>query len=103
VEPRLLHGRFFAMRSIAQSVAATVLLLTITTAASAQPSVPGTNRGCSQPGNSENLSDKLAQSGGVLCPHNVDPAIKAPTPRTGDKPVIRPPNGGAGSPNVQPK
>jgi hypothetical protein len=103
LEPRLLRGRFFVMRSIAQSAATTVLLLTMTTAASAQPSVPGTNRGCSQPGHSENLTDKLARSGGVLCPQNVDPAIKAPTPPTGDKPAIRPPGGGSGNPNVQPK
>jgi hypothetical protein len=103
LEPRLLRNRFFAMRSIAQSAATTVLILTMMTAASAQPSVPGNNRGCSQPGNSENLSDKLAQSGGVLCPQNVDPAIKAPTPPTGDKPAIRPPGSGGGNPKVAPK
>jgi hypothetical protein len=91
------------MRRIAQSAAAAALILTTTTAASAQPSVPGGNRGCSQPGSSENLSDKLAQSGGVLCPQNVDPAIKAPTPPTGDKSVIPPPGGSGGNPNVEPK
>jgi hypothetical protein len=91
------------MHRIAQSAAASALILTITMAASAQPSVPGNNRGCSQPGNSESLSDKLAQSGGVLCPQNVDPAMKAPTPQTGDKPAIRPPGSPGGNPNVQPK
>ena len=77
----------------------------MTAAACAQPAVPDANRGCSQPGNSENLTDKLAQSGGVLCPQNADPdpAIKAPTPPTGDKPVIPPPGGPGGNPNVQPK
>jgi hypothetical protein len=30
-------------------------------------------------GSGTNLSDKLAQSDGVLCPPNVDPGIKAPT------------------------
>lgn len=75
----------------------------MTAAASAQPAVPGANRDCSQPGNSENLSDKLAQSGGVLCPQNVDPSIHAPTPPTRDKPVIPPPGSPGGNPNVQPK
>jgi hypothetical protein len=91
------------MVRIAQGAATAVLILTMTAAASAQPAVPGANRDCSQPGNSENLTDKLAQSGGVLCPQNVDPAIKAPTPQTGDKPVIPPPRAPGGNPNVQPK
>lgn len=91
------------MVRIAQGAATAALLLTMTAAAAAQPAVPDAKRGCSQPGNSENLSDKLAQSGGVLCPQNVDPSIKAPTPRTGDKPVIPPPGGTGGNPNVQPK
>ena len=93
------------MRRFVQSAATAGLILATTAAASAQPAVPGANRGCSQPGNSENLSDKLAQSGGVLCPQNADPdpAIKAPTPPTGDKPVIPPPGSPGGNPNVQPK
>jgi hypothetical protein len=91
------------MRRSTQEAVAAALILAITTAASAQPSVPDNKRGCSQPGHSETLSDKLAQSGGVICPQNTDPAIKAPTPPTGDKPVIRPPAGGGGNPNVQPK
>jgi len=93
------------MRQIAQNAAAVALILTVTTAASAQPAVPNADRGCSQPGNSENLSDKLAQSGGVICPQNADhdPAIKAPTPNTHDKPVIPPPGSPGGNQNVQPK
>jgi len=93
------------MCQVIRSAAAAALILTMTAAASAQPAVPGGNRGCSQPGNSENLSDKLAQSGGVLCPQNPnpDPAIKAPTPPTNDKPAIPPPGSPGGNPNVQPK
>jgi hypothetical protein len=79
------------------------LILMMTAAASAQPSVPDNKRGCAQPGHSENLSSKLGQSGGVICPQNIDPAIKAPTPPTGDKSVIAPPAGGSGNPNVAPK
>lgn len=91
------------MGRIVQSAITAVLTLTLATAASAQQAVPNANRGCSQPGDSENLSDKLSQSNGVLCPQNVDPAIKAPTPNTGDKPVIPPPGSPGGNPNVQPK
>jgi hypothetical protein len=54
------------------------------------------------PGN-QNLSDKLAQTGGVLCPPNIDPEIKAPTPQGGRMPVIPPPGSPGGDPSVQPK
>ena len=51
-----------------------------------------------------NLSDKLAQSGGVICPPSTgDPDIKAPTPKGGTMPVIPPPGSPGGNPNVQPK
>jgi hypothetical protein len=50
------------------------------------------------------LSDKLAQSKGVICPpRHVDEDIKAPTPRGGRMPVIPPPGSPGGNPNVQPK
>jgi hypothetical protein len=52
----------------------------------------------------EPLSDKLARTGGVICPPNVDPEIKAPTPQSGNKmPVIPPPGSPGGDPSVQPK
>jgi len=38
------------------------------------------------------LSDKLAQSGGVICPpEGLDPDIRAPAPDGGQTPVIPPP------------
>jgi hypothetical protein len=50
------------------------------------------------------LGDKLARSNGVLCPPSgIDPEIRAPTPETGDKPVILPPGSPGGNPNVRPK
>ena len=50
------------------------------------------------------LSDRLARSGGVLCPPPyVDPAIKAPTPPGGSMPVIPPPGSPGGDSNIQPK
>jgi uncharacterized low-complexity protein len=52
----------------------------------------------------EPLSDKLARTDGVICPPNVDPEIKAPTPESGNKmPVIPPPGGPGGDPSIQPK
>jgi hypothetical protein len=54
-------------------------------------------------GSGTNLSDKLAQSDGVLCPPNVDPGIKAPTPEVGKMPVIPPPGSPGGDQSVRPK
>jgi hypothetical protein len=51
----------------------------------------------------QTLSDKLDQSNGVICPPNVDPGIKAPTPNAGNMPVIPPPGSPGGDPTVQPK
>ena len=54
-------------------------------------------------GSSGDLSNKLSQSNGVICPPDVDPAMKAPTPNAGKMPVIPPPGSPGGSQNVQPK
>ena len=52
----------------------------------------------------ENLSDKLARSGGVICPpEHVDPEIRQPTPPGGNMPVIPPPGSPGGDQSVQPK
>jgi hypothetical protein len=52
----------------------------------------------------EPLGDRLAKSNGVLCPPaDVDPAMRAPTPDTGNTPVIPPPGSPGGDPNVRPK
>jgi len=52
----------------------------------------------------EPLGDKLARSDGVLCPPaGVDPQMHAPTPDTGNTPVIPPPGSPGGNPNVRPK
>jgi hypothetical protein len=51
-----------------------------------------------------NLSEQLAQSGGVICPPaNVDPEMKVPTPDAGRTPVIPPPGSPGGDQSVQPK
>jgi hypothetical protein len=55
-----------------------------------------------QPG--ATLSDKLAQSNGVICPPSgVDSEIREPAPPGGSMPVIPPPGSPGGNPNVQPK
>jgi hypothetical protein len=52
----------------------------------------------------EPLGDKLARSDGVLCPPaGVDPAMRAPTPETGNTPVIPPPGSPGGDPTIRPK
>jgi hypothetical protein len=52
----------------------------------------------------EPLGDRLARSDGVLCPPTgVDPQMHAPTPDTGNTPVIPPPGSPGGDPNVRPK
>jgi hypothetical protein len=53
----------------------------------------------------DDLSEKLARSGGVICPpDHVDPEIKQPTPPTGSSmPVIPPPGSSGGDQSVQPK
>ena len=48
-------------------------------------------------------SQKLDDTAAVICPPDVDPAMKAPTPSTGVKAVIPPPGSPGGNPNVQPK
>ena len=53
---------------------------------------------------SEPLGDKLAKSDGVLCPPmGVDPQMRAPTPDTGNTPVIPPLGSPGGDPTVRPK
>ncbi len=51
----------------------------------------------------QTLSEKLNQTKGVICPPEVDPGMKAPTPSTGDSAVIPPPGSSGGNQNVQPK
>ena len=51
-----------------------------------------------------NLSDRLARSGGVICPpEHVDPEIHQPTPPGGTMPVIPPPGSPGGDQSIQPK
>ena len=55
-------------------------------------------------GNSEPLSDKLAQSRGIICPPaGVDPAMPVTPPAGGRLKVVPPPGSPGGDQSVQPK
>jgi hypothetical protein len=82
-----------------------MLALTLAGNSLAFAQAPGdAQKPCAEPGDSsKTLSDKLDQGGGVICPPNVDPGIKAPAPETGKMPVIPPPGSPGGDPTVKPK
>ena len=82
-----------------------LLALMLAALAPARAQAPGAEqKRCSPPGDSsKTLSDKLDQAGGVICPPNVDPGMKALAPETGKMPVIPPPGSPGGDPNVRPK
>ena len=83
-----------------------VLALTLAAVSMAGAQAPNAEqKPCSQLGgdSSKTLSDKLDQGGGVICPPDVDPGMKAPTPEAGKTPVIPPPGSPGGDPKVQPK
>jgi hypothetical protein len=62
------------------------------------------DRACSQQERAnKTLSGKLDQTAGVICPPDVDPAIKVPTPNAGKTPVFQPPGSPGGDQLVQPK
>jgi hypothetical protein len=55
-------------------------------------------------GDRSNLSEKLAESKGVICPPaGHDPEMAVPPPETGTMRVIPPPGTPGGNPTVQPK
>ena len=55
-------------------------------------------------GRGPQLTDRLAQSGGVLCPPSgVDPGMRAPTPEGGNTPVIPPPGSRDSDSSMRPK
>ena len=85
---------------------ATLLALAFLGASAACAQAPGAEpRLCAKPGgdSSKTLSEKLDRSGGVICPPNVDPGMKAPAPETGKMPVIPPSGSPGGNPQVRPK
>jgi hypothetical protein len=109
-----MRSRFAALLVIATAVIGTVYALP----AQAQPAPahspsplaqrecePGTNAPTlGEQDSTRNLSDRLAQSKGVICPpHDIDPQMNAPPPAEGGgkMPFVAPPGGG--NPNEQPR
>ena len=64
---------------------------------------PSSNGCTAQERSNKTLENSDQKNAGVFCPPDVDPAMKAPTPQTGDTSVIPPPGTPGGDPNVQPK
>jgi hypothetical protein len=93
------------MNRIAKGRVVLAVTLAMTSTAFGQPQTVDP-KACSDAAHStpnQTLSDKLAQTNGVICPPDVDPNIKAPAPDTGKMPVIPPPGSPGGDPSVQPK
>jgi hypothetical protein len=61
--------------------------------APSQAQAPPSQKGCTPQEKSNETLQKSDQTAGVMCPPDVDPAMKAPTPKTGDQSVITPPSG----------
>jgi hypothetical protein len=66
---------------------------------------PGTPNGLKSGGSdAKPLTDKLAESGGVLCPPPAADTMRVPAPSTGSNmPVVPPPGSPGGDPTVTPK
>ena len=83
------------------SWSALLIALAMTSAVVAQAQAPDP-KGCTpQERSSQALNQGADKNAGVICPPDIDPAMKAPTPSTGDKAVIPPASGGNGT--AQPK
>ena len=68
--------------------------LTVASTVLAQAQAPDP-KGCTpQERSSQALNQSADKNAGVICPPDIDPAMKAPTPKTGDTSVIPPPTGG---------
>jgi hypothetical protein len=87
-----------------KAVVSLIAALTLPLAASSSTVQAADATGCTpQEQSNQTLSEKLDQSKGVICPPDIDPAMKAPTPESGNTPVIPPPGSPGGNPNIQPK
>lgn len=90
---------------------ALIMIATISSAAAQQAPVAPPDRNCppetrqNTPGadTGTNLSDKLAESRGVICPPGIDPAMVQKPPAEGTLKVVPPPGSPGGDPKVLPK
>jgi len=79
------------------------MAVTLAVASPAAGQNPESKACTEQERHNQTLGEKLGQTGGVICPPEVDPGMKAPTPEGGNTPVIPPPGSPGGSPNLRPK
>jgi hypothetical protein len=82
------------------TLVALAIILTAASAAMAQTPDP---KGCTPQERANQTLEQTGQTAGVICPPDIDPAMKAPTPKTGDMSVIPPSRIPGGTPSVQPK
>jgi hypothetical protein len=100
-EPRVLPTVVLVMAKIKNALAAVSIVLGTVSTAWAQTA---DSKACTeQERGNQTLSERLDQTNGVICPPDIDPGMKAPTPDAGKTPVIPPPGSPGGNPNVQPK
>jgi hypothetical protein len=78
-------------------------LVAFATAAPASAQTANSKACTEQERNNQTLGEKLGETNGVICPPEVDPGMKAPTPEGGKTPIIPPPGSPGGNPNIQPK
>jgi hypothetical protein len=80
----------------ALTIALATTFAAMTSAGQAQTPQQPDPKGCTpQERSSQALNqDANKNTAGVICPPDIDPAMKAPTPKTGDPSVIPPPAGG---------
>ena len=85
-------------------LAATIIVTSAAAQTMNDQAAPAKDKACTpQERANKTLSEKLDQTAGVICPPDIDPAIKAPTPSGGNTPVIPPPGSPGGDQSVQPK
>ena len=75
---------------ILTGAAIAALAVTLASTAFAQTGAPDA-KGCTPQERSNKALQDSGKAAGVICPPDVDPAMKAPTPKTGDPSVIPPP------------
>ena len=81
------------------------ILLATSVAAFAQAPAPPVDPNACTPQERSNpaLNNQQGLNTGVVCPPDIDPAIRSPAPDLGKMPVIPPPGSPGGDPTVQPK
>ena len=68
------------------------------------PALPVDPQACTpQERSNPALNNQQGPASGVICPPDIDPAIRSPAPDLGKMPVISPPGRPGGDPTVQPK